>query len=55
MIRLDYTHHSTVAVCSCGWRTLADTKRAAWSLAAAHEKAVHAGQTQAQAALLKSR
>lgn len=47
MIRLDHTHHSTVAVCSCGWRALSDTKRGAWALAAQHERAVHST-TQAQ-------
>lgn len=48
MIRLDHTHHSTIAVCSCGWRALADTKRGAWALAAQHERAVHSTSTQAQ-------
>lgn len=47
MVRLDHTHHSTIAVCSCGWRALADTKRGAWALAAQHERAVHSS-TQAQ-------
>lgn len=54
-IKLDYTACSVVAVCSCGWRTLADSRAGAWSLAAAHEKQVHPGTTQAQNTLTYTR
>lgn len=54
-VKLDYTACSVVAVCSCGWRALADTRTGAWSLAAAHEKQVHPGTLQAQHSLSKTR
>lgn len=54
-VKLDYTACSVVAVCSCGWRALADTRTGAWSLAAAHEKQVHPGTLQAQNTLIKTR
>ena len=54
-INLDVTRCSVVAVCSCGWRALADSRAGAWALAAAHEKQVHPGTTQAQNTLIKTR
>lgn len=51
MIRLDFTQFSVVAVCSCGWRTLALTRPEAWTLAAAHEQRAHEGSHQARKAL----
>lgn len=54
-IKLDYTACSVVAVCSCGWRALADSRAGAWTLAAAHEKQVHPDTKQAQYSLAYTR
>ena len=51
-IRLDFTQHSCVAVCSlCGWRGLAGDRTEGWRLARGHERRAHPGETQAARAL----
>jgi hypothetical protein len=51
-IRVDFTQHSCVAVCSlCGWRGLAGDRTGAWRLSRAHELRAHPGETQAARAL----
>lgn len=51
-IRVDFTQHSSVAVCSaCGWRDVATTRTDAWRLARAHEQRAHPGASQAARAL----
>lgn len=51
MITVDSTLSSTVAVCSCGWRYLADSRRGAWLAARDHERVAHPGATQAESNL----
>ena len=51
MIRLDATRVSVVAVCTCGWRTVALDKPAAWAAGAGHERAAHGGPGNAAQAL----
>lgn len=50
-IRIDFTQHSCVAVCLCGWRALAGDRTEAWRLARAHEQRAHPGESQAARAL----
>lgn len=47
MIRMDFTQVTVVAVCSCGWRTLAFDRPAAWRAARAHEQRAHPEDRQA--------
>lgn len=50
-IRVDFTQHSCVAVCTCGWRALAGDRTEAWRLSRAHEQRAHPGERQAHRAL----
>jgi hypothetical protein len=51
-IRIDFTQHSCVAVCSlCGWRGLAGDRTEAWRQSRSHELRAHPGETQAARAL----
>lgn len=40
---VDYSTTSSLAVCSCGWRQLCDSKRTAWDASSAHAKHAHPG------------
>jgi len=53
-VRIDFTQNSSVAVCSCGWRTITTTRPDAWKLAATHEQRVHPGTQQAAKAAYAS-
>lgn len=56
MIRLDFTRHSVVAVCSlCGWRAGALDRPEGWRLGAAHERRAHPELTQAAKASSSTR
>lgn len=50
-IRVDFTQHSCVAVCTCGWRALAGDRTGAWRLSRDHERRAHPGERQAEYAL----
>jgi hypothetical protein len=50
--RLDRSAHSTLAVCSCGWRDLTTGgDLAAWTLAADHARSAHGDASQSGRAL----
>ena len=40
-IRIDATAHSAVALCSCGWRDVAASRRVAWLYAVRHNTVAH--------------
>lgn len=55
MIRLDRSASTVLAVCECGWRSLAGTDLAAWDAGRTHERQCHPGQQAAARAYDQTR
>lgn len=52
MITIDRSASTALAVCSCGWRSLASNDVRAWRAGAEHERNCHPGHTEASSNLV---